>query len=85
MAGFARLAAVCVLLALTALAVVSFDEAFEAAIRWVDHLFPKPGLGGVAMVAVMPVVFMLGALIVRWVIRGFMPPHPSGNDSAQDG
>jgi hypothetical protein len=38
---------------------------------WIEMLFPKPGLSGVALLALSPIGFLLAASLVRWVVDGF--------------
>tara|TARA_A100001037_G_scaffold250613_1_gene233749 strand:+ start:96 stop:368 length:273 start_codon:yes stop_codon:yes gene_type:complete len=43
----------------------------ESVLRWIDLLFPKPGLSGIVLVLLSPVLFLLVAAGLRWAWEGF--------------
>jgi len=40
-------------------------------LRWFDFLAPVPGLSGIAILAVSPVIFLLFVFVAHWVFTGF--------------
>ena len=54
----------------------------EAVLRWFDHLAPKPGLSGLALLALAPVLFLIVVAIGRWVSVGFARENGRGTPDA---
>ena len=55
------------------IAAIVFKDALYSVLRWIDMLAPKPGLSGLLLLVLSPVVFLLLAALVRWVVAGFRP------------
>lgn len=49
-------------------------EWVRAALHWVDHLAPKPGISGLLLLALSPVAFLVVVFILRWIAKGFKAP-----------
>ena len=54
----------------------------KAVLRWFDHLAPKPGLSGLALLALAPVLFLIVVAIGRWVSAGFARQNGRGTPDA---
>lgn len=65
--GMARLGTAAALLLLIALVIALAHAQLLALIKWIDFLAPSPGLGGIVLLGLSPVAFLLLAYLVRWV------------------
>ena len=46
-------------------------EELQSLLRWIDWLAPRPGLSGIALLALSPIAFMVLVAIAHWVNLGF--------------
>lgn len=46
-------------------------EPLQRFLKWLDFLSAAPGLSGLALLVVIPVVFLAALIIAQWVILGF--------------
>ena len=77
-AGAVRLAAVVAAMALVTSGLISLGAWLEGALRWVEHLAPRPGLSGLVLLLLSPAAFLTVAFVVAWVAAGFRDDSGSG-------
>lgn len=69
--GWVRLGVVVGALVLGSLAMTAVNDLLHGFLPWIDRLAPKPGLSGLLLLALSPVIFLALASIVAWVLAGF--------------
>ena len=69
--GWGRLALVVGTLVVGVLTAPVLHQQAQAFLPWFDRLAPKPGLSGLLLLGLSPILFLAAASLVAWVWAGF--------------